>query len=127
MPDIFNKILKKKKNRGFKVVEIVNQNTGSVFQELVPLEIAHEMTVTGLKEHETRHKNTHCELEPIYDKKGEIVGEQDICRNLSQSGGPKKDSNCELVPIIDAESGKVIDVKQVCKEDSSNYGGGHYD
>ena len=111
LPDIFSKILKKKKNRGFKVVEVVNQSTGQVFQELVPLDVAHEMTIEGLREHD---KRTHCELEPVYNMKGEIVGEQAICRNLKK--GSTKDSNCELVPIIDAVTGKVIDVKQVCKK-----------
>ena len=94
---------------------LVNDSvTGLIEEKLVPLKVATEMTITGLDKYETKKRES-CVVEPIYGFKGEKIGEKTVC-NLNNSNS----WNCELVPVIDSQSGEVIDLKQVCKDNADD-------
>ena len=63
----------------------------------------------GLEKHEL---DGPCALEPIYDENNEVVGQEAVCYLQDNP-----DLTCELVPIIDANTGIVLDVKTVCQEE----------
>lgn len=88
------------------MVEMVDQQTGRTITEFIDADIVNDMAIQGMDSHEMQEM---CELEPVFDSYGNKIGEKTVCEAKDT---PTQD--CELVPIIDYQTGNVIDVKTQC-------------
>ena len=98
------------------MVEVVDSNTGQVFQELVDGDTVDDMAVYG---DEGSKRKVKCRKKPLPNIFGAKNDQKDDCETCDDDTDiPKtaQSENCETVPIIDKETGKVIDNKTVCNE-----------